>query len=255
MVKVKFGVKTDIGKVRGKNEDGYLALNLFSQEKGFLFAVADGMGGHLGGEVASSLSLRYLKQTFQKKPPPKGLNLKQALNQAFQKASQTIFSKSLENPQLRGMGTTLTALILGPNKSYLAQVGDSRCYLLRQGELKQLTEDHSLVWQMVKEGKLSPEEAETHPLRSILTRALGTESQVKVDFFSLTPKPQDKILLCSDGLNIMLKDEEIKAILDKELPPQELSEDLVKAANFRGGLDNITVILVELEGSSESGQE
>jgi protein phosphatase len=232
---MKFAACTDVGKVRKGNEDAFLAAKN-------LFAVADGMGGHTAGEVASSLALEVLQREVERgaKSDPEMLLLKTA-----QLANQTVFKSSLDKPELHGMGTTLTAALRVGKKLIFAHVGDSRAYLLREGELVQLTQDHSVVAEMVRRGRLRPEEAETHPARSILTRALGTEPRVEIDTLSQEIGKEDRVLLCTDGLTSMVVRDKIGEIASQARPLEEICEQLVAQANANGGEDNITVVLLE----------
>ncbi len=232
---MKSSALSDIGKVRMGNEDAYyLGKNLF--------AVADGMGGHMAGEVASALALDMLKKEVE---AVKGVNADELLRRAVEHANAEVYKRARMKSELYGMGTTLTALIISNNILNFAHIGDSRAYLLRQGKLQQLTQDHSVVAEMVRRGKLRPEEAEIHPARSILTRALGTEAQIKIDIFTEKAEKEDKILMCTDGLNSMVKDPEIEKIVKQKIPLPEICQQLVAAANDEGGNDNITVILLE----------
>lgn len=231
-MKIRVGAATDTGRVREHNEDSYLAAAP-------LFAVADGMGGHQGGEVASRVALETIDQL--------GADDEVALPQAVREANRAVLDRAARDRGLAGMGTTLTALVLKDNGIDLAHVGDSRAYLLRDGELQQLTEDHTLVHRMVLEGKLSEDEAKIHPHRSILTRALGVESSVEVDGVALQVRPGDRVLLCSDGLTSMVPDPEILEILASESDPQKASEELVRAANEAGGQDNVTVMILDFD--------
>ena len=235
MIELKYGAKTDKGKVRELNEDSFLA-------NGLVFAVADGMGGHQAGEVASALALEIIKSSFTKIPAE---NLKSYAQEAIKKANSKIFFQAQKRQEQQGMGTTLTLAIPHRNEVLIAQVGDSRAYHLRGDNLKQATVDHSLVQDMVASGKLSREEAQTHPMRSVITRALGAEETVEVDFIDLEVKEKDRILLATDGLTSMLSEDEIARIVkqDKELPA--ICDELVEEANQKGGTDNITVVLLE----------
>lgn len=235
---MRFSAKTDIGRVRTENEDAYLS----SEE---VFAVADGMGGHLAGEIASATALNVLKQELAK---PKGSADKDLLVHSIKKANRAVYEKASNRPDQRGMGTTLTAMILKDNKFLIGHIGDSQAYLLRRGKLRKLTQDHSLIAEMVKAGQISPQEAENHPLRSVLTRALGVEPEIEIDLITGKNQAGDKMFLCTDGLNTMLSDSQIREIIAKPLHPKTLCRRLIEAANAQGGQDNITVILVEFEG-------
>ncbi len=230
---MKYGVRTDIGKTREINEDSYIA-------NGNMFAVADGMGGHKAGEIASSLALKVLSKNIN---PEK--DMKKNLSSSIRKANKTVYRESLSDPKKYGMGTTLTVLIPKNDKVYIGHIGDSRAYLLRNLELTQLTEDHSLVAQMVKEGRLTTREAKLHPLRSVITQALGAKAITKPDIFTLSIKNGDKLLLATDGVTSMLADSEILKVIIQDREPQTLCDLLVEAANKEGGSDNITVILIE----------
>ena len=232
-MKIRVGVATDIGRVREGNEDSYL-----SEEP--LFAVADGMGGHKGGDVASQLALETLEAEFREGTAPLGQQIKDA--------NAAVFERSQSDSSVKGMGTTLTAVVVRGMGAAFAHVGDSRAYLLRGGELRQLTDDHTLVNRMVKSGEISEAEAEVHPHRSVLTRALGTEPEVAVDEFDVALIDGDRLLLCSDGLTGMVTEEQIVAILSAAPDPQDAANRLVRAANRAGGVDNITVVVLDVEG-------
>ena len=238
----RIGVASDIGRARERNEDSYLV-----EEP--LFAVADGMGGHRGGAVASSLALETLQSVLRGDQTAPGV-----LIEEIKEANQRVLDRGLSDRELRGMGTTLTALYTDDDKAHIAHVGDSRAYLLRDGSLKQLTEDHSLVQRMVMEGKLKPEEAERHPQRSILTRALGVDPEVEPDTLTIDPVlAGDRLLLCTDGLTSMIRTDAIEEILKDESDPQDAADRLVDQANDAGGEDNITVVVIDfVEGDGRS---
>ncbi len=222
---------TDIGHVREGNEDSYLVMAP-------LFAVADGMGGHRGGEVASSLAVDTLERLFAQ---GEGELLEQ-----IREANRVVFERSMADRAVAGMGTTLTAVLLKDDRAHLAHVGDSRAYVFRGGELRLLTEDHTLVHRMVMEGELTEAEAETHPHRSILTRVIGVDADVEVDEIELDLHPGDRLLLCSDGLTGMLGDEDIARTLAEHPDPQSAVDRLIRDANDAGGVDNITALLIDL---------
>jgi serine/threonine protein phosphatase PrpC len=238
VTQLQAGAATDVGRVRQINEDRYLA-----DER--LFAVADGVGGHQAGEVASQTSVETLLRTF-----TEGEHTTEGLITAAEAANQAVWQLAQASREKRGMGTTLTALALvsegGDEQLALINVGDSRAYLLQQGELIQLTEDHSLVEELVRDGKLTPAEAQVHPQRSIITRALGMEPQIEVDSWEIIPYTGDRILLCSDGLTNELSDERIASTLRQLADPQEAAHDLVRQARAAGGSDNITVVIVDV---------
>jgi PPM family protein phosphatase len=230
-VKIRVGASTDVGRQRERNEDSFLSVPP-------LYAVADGMGGHRGGNVASSLAVRVLSQVAQ---PGNWQQLAEQVRQA----NRAILDAARDDRSLSGMGTTLTAAFMEGEDLHLAHVGDSRAYLLRGGELTQLSEDHTLVHRMVQEGKITEEEAEHHPQRSILIRALGVEDPVEVDESVVAVREGDRILLCSDGLYSMVDDGAMRETLAATPDPQEACERLVEMANAAGGMDNITVLVLD----------
>ncbi len=225
------GAATDVGRVRDGNEDAYLVDDAMG-----LVAVADGMGGHRGGEVASATALEALRAAITSGRP---------LRESIEDANQAVFTKSLTDTNLRGMGTTLTAGTLVAGGTILVgHVGDSTAYLLHEGELRQVTDDHSLVEELVREGRLTADEAAVHPQRSIITRALGVDASVQVDVYPVELAPGDRLLLCSDGLTGMVQPDEIAATLRREDDPNRAAAQLIDAANQAGGEDNITVVVV-----------
>ncbi|HEX2030944.1 MAG TPA: Stp1/IreP family PP2C-type Ser/Thr phosphatase [Actinomycetota bacterium] len=242
-MRFRAGAHTDVGRVREGNEDGFMADDP-------LFAVADGMGGHQGGEVASRLALEALGRGAPRSPgdgDPSG-----RLAEVVREANLAVLEKASTDPALHGMGTTLTAVVAGDQRIHLAHVGDSRAYLLRDGQLRRLTKDHTVVERMVEQGRLTPEEAEIHPQRSILTNALGVDADIRVDEATHDIRPGDRLLLCSDGLTGMVGEEEIAAILTDNADPQVAAEALVAAANEAGGQDNITALVLDAVEDDES---
>jgi Serine/threonine protein phosphatase len=226
---------TDIGKVRETNEDSFVCQPP-------LFVVADGMGGHVAGEVASKMAAETIGGHFaaaRDSAAPQAL-----LSEAIVQANRLIFQKARDNSECAGMGTTVTAAIVDGKMLYWAHVGDSRLYLLHDGALSQVTEDHSLVEELVKKGTITPAEALLHPQRNILTRAVGTGEQVKVDTGSLALAAGDKVFLCTDGLTNMVADGDIAASLGAEGDGAAQLNALVAKAKGAGGLDNITAILI-----------
>ncbi|MBA2326436.1 MAG: Stp1/IreP family PP2C-type Ser/Thr phosphatase [Actinobacteria bacterium] len=232
-MKVVVGEKTDKGRVREGNEDARLINKTMD-----LYAVADGMGGHQAGEVASETAIEALRAAVAKGTP---------IRDAITLANDAVLERSAADERLRGMGTTMTAATLAAGGTLLiGHVGDSRAYLVRDGELQQVTEDHSLVEEMVRGGELTPEQAEVHPQRSVITRALGIEPGVEVDMYPIELHDGDRILLCSDGLTGMVRTEDIAAILQREPDPQKAANELVDTANKAGGEDNITVVILDV---------
>ena len=237
MTRLRAGAATDVGRVRTNNEDQLLVTDT-------LFAVADGMGGHAAGEVASLTAVEALKAAFERDRSADGLA------DALRAANRAVWQRASEQPELRGMGTTATATALvtddGEELLAVANVGDSRAYLLRDGELDQISEDHSLPEEMVRRGELAPEDAAMHPQRHILTRVLGMDNEIEVDCFRIVPYRGDRILLASDGLTNEVSDDQIASILRRLADPEEAARELVRQAKENGGSDNITVVVVDV---------
>lgn len=231
---MEIGSKTDRGMVRELNED---ALGYHHQ----LFVVADGMGGHEAGEIASAIAVEVVLK-MEKSIEPSLANLEMAIL----KANEAILSQTNERSELQGMGTTIVALWVFEERGLIAHVGDSRIYHLRNGNLTKLTEDHSLVAELVKNGGLTEAEAKNHPQRNILIRALGTKTSLEVSLQEISILNGDKFLLCTDGLTGMLEESEIQEILSCKENLQVIAEILVAAANEAGGNDNISVIVIEV---------
>lgn len=248
MTLLRSGSASDIGLVRSSNQDLVV-------ETATLFAVADGMGGHAGGEVAARLAATSLTTAFNRHPTGAGLT------EAVAEANQSVWEHSLEDPDLRGMGTTLTAIALvnedGRDLLALVNVGDSRAYRFHDGGLVQLTTDHSLAEEMVRTGELTAAEAAVHPHRHILTRALGVSAEVTSDLWWIRPERGDRFLLCSDGLTNELDDAQVAEVLSSVADPARAADLLVQAARTHGGSDNITVVVVDVvvgEGEPEEGR-
>jgi serine/threonine protein phosphatase PrpC len=234
--------RTDVGIVRSGNEDSYL----MSSERG-LFIIADGMGGHAAGEVASEMAARIVAEEFR---AARGMTDQEMMAQmvgAIRAANGAVFRRTLQEPDKRGMGTTATVMSLLPRRYLIGQVGDSRAYLLRAGVLTQLTKDHSYVQEQVDAGRLTPEDARTHPYANVITRCVGSSEDVVPDLYLGTLEAADLVLLASDGLTGMIDDEELREILMAELDLEPKVDTLITSANRRGGLDNITTILVRIE--------
>jgi protein phosphatase len=231
---------TDPGRVRRRNEDAFVSAPP-------LFAVADGMGGAQAGEVASRLAAA----AFHDYHEADALDPEARLRSIIQEANRRIYARASTDPHASGMGTTITAALASGARVAVGHVGDSRAYLLRDDKLEQLTQDHSLVADLVRSGRLTPEEAEIHPQRSVITRALGTDSAVLVDSFSIEARAGDVYLLCSDGLTTMLDEETVQRIVLETADLEEAARALVEAANRNGGEDNVTVVLFALAEAGE----
>ena len=231
---------SDTGKKRRRNEDSYVVAPP-------LFAVADGMGGAQAGEVASKLAAAALKETH-----PEGASDAEKVTALIQEANRRVYERAHSDPATSGMGTTMTVAIVDGHTVTIGHVGDSRAYVVRGGELEQLTEDHSLVNELLKSGKLSREEAETHPQRSVITRAVGTDPDVDVDAFTVEAGEGDVFLLCSDGLTDMVADSDILDVVEKHRDDLDrATKALVSAANRGGGEDNITVIAFSIAADGD----
>ncbi|EGO63255.1 Stp1/IreP family PP2C-type Ser/Thr phosphatase [Acetonema longum] len=241
--------KSHVGLVRTTNEDGFL-LDLPN-----LFVVADGMGGHAAGEIASRLAVDtfagFVRANIGLDGPLK------VMHQAFKQANTAIYDQSQAYPEYQGMGTTMTAVYINAGQAYWVHAGDSRLYLVHKARLIQITEDHSLVGELVRNHSITKEEALVHPQRNILTRALGTSEYVDIDTGSLALENQDLLLLCTDGLTNMIREDDILEIVKSGLDNQDTGvkycvDELIVQANLAGGLDNITAILIKHE-SDDSG--
>jgi serine/threonine protein phosphatase PrpC len=227
------GSATDTGFVRANNEDSFLVDN-----EHVLYAIADGMGGHRGGEVASRTAIEALRASV-----AAGLSVRDAI----ERANSAVIDRATGDEELTGMGTTLTAVVVaGGRQLLIGHVGDSRAYLLHDGTLRRLTDDHSLVEELVREGRLTPEQAESHPQRAIVTRALGVDDIVDVDLYTIEVAAGDRVLLCSDGLTTMVRDRDVERLLRGDADPQRTAEILVDAANRAGGEDNTSVVVIDV---------
>jgi len=229
------GVITDTGRKRRRNEDAYVC-------EPPLFAIADGMGGAQAGEVASRLAAAALRESG-----AKTLGGERRISDLIQEANRRVYDRSSTDPNTSGMGTTITVALVENDNVAFGHVGDSRAYLIRDGRMEQVTEDHSLVNELLKSGKLSREEAESHPQRSVITRALGTDPDVDVDTFTIAAEAGDVFLLCSDGLTDMVGEGEILELVERNREDLNSAlKSLVRAANRSGGDDNITVVAFEI---------
>jgi len=241
----KVGAATDVGRKRAKNQDHFLA-----QPELGLFAVADGMGGHQGGEIASQKALEALRESIHQQlqlyPQTRPSEL---LYQALAFANRHVYEISQRDPQLQGMGTTLTCIFFTDHHVFIGQVGDSRCYLLKKNAIWQLTRDHSLVQEKVRAGLISRDQAKTDSMRNVITRSIGYEPQVEIDLFSLQTQADQAFLLCSDGLSGQVDDSTLLSIAQSPFFSQgdakKAAQEYIDRANLHGGDDNITCIIVK----------
>ncbi|MFO1518536.1 MAG: Stp1/IreP family PP2C-type Ser/Thr phosphatase [bacterium] len=241
---------SNVGMKRGQNEDNYL-LNDELQ----LYVVADGMGGHLGGEFASKMAVSTVEEVVQRLSNPEATQIHgvnsgevaygERLRFAIKEAGRRIFDQALYDESLKGMGTTTVAMLINETRAYIANVGDSRGYFIRGNKIEQITEDHSLVGEQVKAGIISVSDAKSHRLKNIITRSVGYQEDVESDLSVKDLRPGDKILLCSDGLSNLVEDEEICKMLGS-YPLQEACNRLIDLANERGGDDNITIVSIQV---------
>ncbi|MGQ0702588.1 MAG: Stp1/IreP family PP2C-type Ser/Thr phosphatase [Gemmatimonadales bacterium] len=235
---------TDVGVVRATNEDNFL----LDCSRG-LFIVADGMGGHAAGEVASEMAVHIIEGEL---GVVRGFNDGEAagrLRRAIQLANQAIYERTLAEHDKRGMGTTITVMTLFSRRYLIGQVGDSRAYLLRSGDLLQLTKDHSYVQEQVDAGLLTPDQARTHPYSNVITRCVGANEEVAPDIYFGNLEPGDLILLATDGLTGMLEDQQLANILGQEENPEHCVNRMITDANRRGGLDNVTAIVIRIDSA------
>ena len=235
---ISFGSRTDIGYVRDHNEDSLIIIPP-------LFAVADGMGGHEAGEIASEITVNTLAELA-----PSHLDA-EGLTAAVEAANYNVMKAPRQGIGRDGMGTTLTAAMLEGERLLIAQVGDSRAYLLHKGHLQQITRDHSLMADLIEAGQITPEEARVHPNRSVITRAISSDIHMRPDIYELNVDAGDRILLCSDGLSSMISNNAIESIMRRQSDAQHCADELVTAALENGGADNVTVVVADVPGFSE----
>lgn len=244
---MKYAAGTDKGLVREINEDSYNILP-GNQEAPYVFIVADGMGGHNCGEIASRVAVEYISDYFAQNAGSyiDAEDSGPALKKLVEAANQEVWQKSLETPETNGMGTTLTMAVIAGKTVTIAHVGDSRLYLARSGDMRKVTEDHSYIEELVRKGSLTREEAENHPGKNIITRAIGSSPELDVDILSLTMETDDIMVLCTDGLTNMVCEDEIHETAGSNTP-EAACEQLIEAAKRHGGEDNITVIIIKCE--------
>jgi serine/threonine protein phosphatase PrpC len=250
---------SDVGRVRTNNEDSFRIVEALN-----LFILSDGMGGEAHGEVASAMAVDAINKYCESEKEDSGATVLEEvpanissqtrkLKNAVAQANFQIFQSAQKNPEQRGMGATITTLWLKDTLMSIAHVGDSRAYLLRNGNLQQLTNDHSLVAEQVRRGLITPQQAEESEMQSVLLRALGAHPEVEIDTDEVEIIPRDVLLLCSDGLTRMVTEPEIAGALQAETVPSAAAERLIALANENGGIDNVTVIVVRFEGDTNKG--
>lgn len=246
---MKFAIKSDVGQRRKVNED---AAGYFESKNNIpLMMVCDGIGGHNAGEIASAMALMSIGQAWEKTEFNDIEEVYQWLIQKIPEVNEAIFTRSAQYEDLYGMGTTVVVASIIGNQLMIANVGDSRAYVLRNFQLKQLTEDQSLVNALLKSGEITPEEAENHPNKNIVTQSLGVTSSVEIDFVRMTIKNEDTLILCSDGLSDMLSLEEIRNVMNHYSDVEQQVEKAVQEANEAGGRDNITVAIAKIQLQEE----
>ena len=244
-MRIEGGARSDQGRVRTSNEDSFVA-----DVGKRLFLVADGMGGHAAGEIASRITAEKVEEIVSAAGP--GSSMEELLQLAVQEANAAVHEAQKIQAECRGMGSTLTVLAFSDDRYHVAQVGDSRAYLWRKGSLTQLTQDHSLVWPLYKSGVITKDDISRNPRKNLITRSIGTQPQVEADLQAGDALEGDLFLLCSDGLTDVLSDDEIAGILSNgKADPQKLTDLLVAAANMGGGPDNITTVIAYLCPSSK----
>lgn len=253
MTKVETFYLSDRGKVRQHNED---CVGVFENEAGVLAIVADGMGGHLAGDVASQMAISTFKTFWEHVTLiDSPIEAEAWFTEKVAEVNKAIYEHSLTNPECQGMGTTIVGAIITSNFATIGHIGDSRCYLLNSCDYKQVTQDHSLVNELVRSGQISKEDAEHHPRKNVLLRALGTEQTVELDVSTIEFEGEDVLLLCSDGLSNKVSDETMKEELSNSNPLSEKAKTLVQLANDNGGEDNISIVIVKKTANYELGDE
>jgi protein phosphatase len=232
---------TDVGQKRNMNQDYVYTSDKSVGNLPNLYVVADGMGGHNAGDFASKFTVQQLVKSIDSNPETNPIKI---IRKSIEIANNELIQKSIENSELTGMGTTLVVATIVNDYIYVANIGDSRLYIINH-EIKQITKDHSLVEEMIRLGEIDRQDARNHPDKNIITRAIGAGEDIAVDFFEMKLEVGDTILMCSDGLTNMIEDEEIQEIINQQSTPEQKAEKLVQIANKNGGKDNIAVIIIE----------
>jgi PPM family protein phosphatase len=249
-VELVVAARSDVGMIRAGNEDSFHSK---TDDTGGIFIVADGMGGHAAGEVASEMAVEILRDQLSALRDLHDRNAADKVMNALRGANLAIYNRTVTETDKQGMGTTASVLIISGRRYLIGQVGDSRIYLLREGALRQLTKDHSYVQEQVDAGFLTPEQARYHPYSNVITRCVGASDDVEPDTFAGETRDGDIFLVASDGLTGMVDDRRLQQLLSSRAEPQRIVDSLIAEANGRGGLDNITAILVQVRGTGDSG--
>jgi len=250
-VELVVAARSDVGMIRAGNEDSFHSK---VDETGGIFIVADGMGGHAAGEVASEMAVEILRDQLSALRDLHDRNAADKVMNALRGANLAIYNRTVTETDKQGMGTTASVLIVSGRRYLIGQVGDSRIYLLRDGALRQLTKDHSYVQEQVDAGFLTPEQARYHPYSNVITRCVGASDDVEPDTFTGETRDGDIFLVASDGLTGMVDDRRLQQLLSSRAEPQRIVDSLIAEANGRGGLDNITAILVQVRATGETGE-
>ena len=239
---MNYSVLTDIGRARSQNQDAVFATDEAVGSLPNLFVVADGMGGHKAGEYASNQAIALVKREVASDTESEPV---QIINQGITTANNRIYEEAAQDATKSGMGTTMVVATIFDYHMCVGNVGDSRLYVYREGQLQQITQDHSVVGEMVRKGEMPKEQARNHPKRNLITRAVGAEKEIRVDFFDETLADGDLVLMCTDGLTSMVEEKQIEEVLASAVSLQEKANRLVELANDNGGRDNITIIIIE----------
>ena len=242
---MRFGVESDKGKIRELNED-YFNILSGNEKVPLTFIIADGMGGHNSGEVASKMAVDYVSKYILKHPDhiSNEEDIEENIIEIMNKANEAVYFGSTQNKEYSGMGTTLIICVVLNKKMYIGHVGDSRVYLIRDGAIKRITTDHSYIEELIKNGSLTREQAKNHPKKHIITRALGCENFIEVDTYSCEIKENDIYVLCTDGLTNMVSEQQIMEVACRNEDPKEACKEMIRLANEYGGEDNTTVIVL-----------
>lgn len=249
-MQIAVGARTDVGMIRSGNEDNFFAE---ADERRGVFVVADGMGGHAAGEVASEMAVQIVARQLLPLTSAKDASAADAVQQSLKDANRAIYDRMLAEVDKQGMGTTASVLVLSDEGYLIGQIGDSRVYLLRDGALTQITKDHSYVQEQVDAGLLTPEQARYHPYSNVITRCVGASEDVEADIYAGEVRIGDVFLLASDGLTGMVDDRRLQQLLLARSGPGRIVDSLIAEANGRGGLDNITAIVIQVAGLGGQG--